>query len=834
MKALPRRVGLWISAMIVGLGIGCAWGQEIQATVILEERSNMWSRIWGSVLDDEGLGVALDPAGIAYVTGDTADAFAGQTNSGGIDLCLTQYAADGATGWTRLWGSPDADYGRKVARDRDGNVYVVGMTLGEFDGQTNAGGADFCLTKFTADGTRVWSRIWGSVSNDSGHDLAVDDLTNIYVVGFTAGAFEGQTNAGLYDLCLTKFNAAGEREWIRIWGSIEYDLALGVALATPSATCLAAKPSQPCTAASNIYVVGYTQGAFGGQTNAGQMDLCLTKWTAAGDMTWARLWGSASNDYGMGVAFDHAGNVFVAGDTAGEFGGQTNNGQSDLCLTKFNSGGTQTWVRIWGSASNEYNQGLALDSAGNPCVVGYTDGSFDNQVNNGLADICLTKLNSDGARAWTRIWGSVINDYGGGLALDDVGHIFAVGYTAGAFDGQTNAGGSDLCLTKWGFTAPSPVPYVSASDGTYTYKVLLSWGAATNAFGYRVWRNTANDVASAEEKGQTTATAWYDTAAVPGTVYYYWVQASNDVGLSAFSSGASGWRRSQASTDNAPSDLDGDRKKDPAVYQETTGDWLVMLSASHYQQQQAPGFGGTGYQAVAGDYDGDGQTDPAIYQSASGLWLVMLSGSQYASAALAGFGDVSLTPVPADYDGDGKTDPALYQEATGTWIVKMSKSGYAEASVTGFGGAGYQPLFGDFDGDGKNDPGVYAEAGGYFMILQSGSGYGAAQLAGFGGAGYRAVPGDFDADRKFDPAVYQEATGTWLVMMSADQYASTGLTGFGGPGYTAILGDFDQDYHADPSVYQRETGNWQIMMSGSHYAISTLAGFGGGGYTPLP
>lgn len=159
---------------------------------------------------------------------------------------------------------------------------------------------------------------------ESAQGIAVDDLTNIYVAGFTEGAFDGQTNAGLYDLCLTKFNAAGDRQWVRIWGSVDFDFAGAMVFEPPSSSSssyLSLTGGGGYRAASNVYVIGYTTGAFDGQTNAGAMDICLTKMTANGARTWTRIWGSPSNDYGTAVALDPAGNVYAFGDTAGAFGG---------------------------------------------------------------------------------------------------------------------------------------------------------------------------------------------------------------------------------------------------------------------------------------------------------------------------------------------------------------------------------------------------------------------------------------------------------------------------------------------------------------------------------
>ncbi|MBI2441927.1 MAG: hypothetical protein HYV35_11230 [Lentisphaerae bacterium] len=83
---------------------------------------------------------------------------------------------------------------------------------------------------------------------------------------------------------------------------------------------------------------------------------------------------------------------------------------------------------------------------------------------------------------------------------------------------------------------------VSASDGTVTGKVQVTWSAVTNATGYSVWRSGANNTNSATLlSGGITATVYDDTAAVAGETYYYWVKATNAAGSSAFSSSDSGW-----------------------------------------------------------------------------------------------------------------------------------------------------------------------------------------------------------------------------------------------------------------------------------------------------
>jgi hypothetical protein len=140
-----------------------------------------------------------------YIAAYTFGEFGGQTNAGSEDTCLMMLSADGSPQWTRIWGSARTDEGYDLAVDQNGDAYVTGFTYGEFDGQTNTGSKDAFLTWFTADGTRRESCIWGSTTHDEAKGVAVDDHGAIYVVGTTLGAFDGQTNLGSYDVFITKF-----------------------------------------------------------------------------------------------------------------------------------------------------------------------------------------------------------------------------------------------------------------------------------------------------------------------------------------------------------------------------------------------------------------------------------------------------------------------------------------------------------------------------------------------------------------------------------------------------------------------------------------------------
>jgi fibronectin type 3 domain-containing protein len=89
---------------------------------------------------------------------------------------------------------------------------------------------------------------------------------------------------------------------------------------------------------------------------------------------------------------------------------------------------------------------------------------------------------------------------------------------------------------------PSAPQKVSASGGTYTDKVLITWTGSSGTSTYEVYRSSSNSSANASRIGTATTTSYNDTTAVRTTTYYCWIKAVNAAGSSAFSNADSGRR----------------------------------------------------------------------------------------------------------------------------------------------------------------------------------------------------------------------------------------------------------------------------------------------------
>ncbi len=89
---------------------------------------------------------------------------------------------------------------------------------------------------------------------------------------------------------------------------------------------------------------------------------------------------------------------------------------------------------------------------------------------------------------------------------------------------------------------PAAPTGVNASDGSYPNKVEIIWDTMRGASLYRIFRNTANNPASATDIGTTVANYFFDATAAAGQTYYYWVKAENGAAASNFSTADQGIR----------------------------------------------------------------------------------------------------------------------------------------------------------------------------------------------------------------------------------------------------------------------------------------------------
>jgi hypothetical protein len=384
--------------------------------------------------------LANDASGNVYVAGYTDGGLDGNTLSGtgSNDFFVTKYNSSGVKQYTRQLGvAGQSTSGSSVATDTSGNVYVVGDTNGALDGNTLTGIRDFFVTKYDSSGVKQYTRQLGVAGGFTlGTSVATDANGNVYVAGAILGGLDGNTGSGGgTDFFFTKYNSSGDKQYTRQMGS---GGTVGRSLATDDS--------------GNVYVAGYTGGGLDGNTLTGNQDFFVTKYDISGVKQYTRQLGVAGQfTIGISVATDDSGNVYVAGYTEGALDGNTLTGNRDFFVTKYNSSGVKQYTRQLGVAGQSTaGSSVATDASGNVYVVGYTDGGLDGNTLTGSQDFFVTKYNSSGVKQYTRQLGVAGQaTVGKSVATDTSGNVYVVGDTNGALDGNTQTGTRDSFVTKY-------------------------------------------------------------------------------------------------------------------------------------------------------------------------------------------------------------------------------------------------------------------------------------------------------------------------------------------------------------------------------------------------
>jgi hypothetical protein len=174
-----------------------------------------FTRQFGAVgAETVGTAVTTDVSGNVYVTGRTTGGLDGKSVTGTHDSFVTKYNRNGVMQFTRQLGAVGAETrGNEIAIDASGNVFVGGTTSGALDGNALAGTDDFFVTKYNSDGGKQFTRQLGVAGRETdGNGVAIDASGNVFIVGATGGALDGNTLMGSFDFFVTKFNSNGVKQ----------------------------------------------------------------------------------------------------------------------------------------------------------------------------------------------------------------------------------------------------------------------------------------------------------------------------------------------------------------------------------------------------------------------------------------------------------------------------------------------------------------------------------------------------------------------------------------------------------------------------------------------
>ena len=180
----------------------------------------------------------------------------------------------------------------------------------------------------------------------------------------------------------------------------------------------------------------------------------------AADLTelWSNRYGDGSEDRTVAVAVAGDGSIFMAGQFQGaiNLGGANlvSAGSYDIYLARYTADGAHVWSRRYGDASSQSAFDLAVNSLGQPALVGSFQGTVDfgggPLTSAGGYDVYVAKFDANGNHLWSRRYGDPSDQLGTGVGCGSGGHVAVTGLFSGTVnfggDTLTSAGGTDVFL----------------------------------------------------------------------------------------------------------------------------------------------------------------------------------------------------------------------------------------------------------------------------------------------------------------------------------------------------------------------------------------------------
>jgi len=283
-------------------------------------------------------------------------------------------------------------------------------------------------------------------------------------------------------------------------------------------------------------------------------------------------------------------------------------------------------------------------------------------------------------------------------------------------------------LTVVQVVPPEPTPEPSfygvvASDGIYSDKVRVTWGALEEANKYQIWKSNDTNFHHAKMLDVVNGLMFedmFDKHDNQASKYYYWVRAIGIPGQGTALSGYdSGYKGIAVDHYYFCADYDNDGHDDWVVYTPSNGTIDIYLTASQPITIEVPTLKDLNAIAVMGDYTGDGKADLVVYNPENYCWY-----AANLDGGLVIFWEIQLgwngtMPVAGDYDGDGMSDYALYDTETYKWYI-YNISGQQVLWGVVYGCEDGKPISGDYNQDGIYDLIIKDEDGHIYAITLNG------------------------------------------------------------------------------------------------------------------
>jgi hypothetical protein len=165
--------------------------------------------------------------------------------------------------------------------------------------------------------------------------------------------------------------------------------------------------------------------------------------------------GGLNVDVGTDIAVDGSGNVYVTGFSAVSWGSTIRTfggGNYDAFAAKLDKDGNLIWNTFLGGTGDDYGGGIAVDGIGHAYITGRSSATwgFPNRPYSLKWSVFAAMLNPNGYLVWSTFLGGNEEDGGGNIAIDASNNVYVTGYSCGTWGTPKNgySSGVDMFAAK--------------------------------------------------------------------------------------------------------------------------------------------------------------------------------------------------------------------------------------------------------------------------------------------------------------------------------------------------------------------------------------------------